>query len=116
MAGAAEVGLTTASWSRRASAKWWYAVAATFNPSISQKINKTEMLEATRRNCPSQFMQDKKFIDLLLIGGGNLTNFCECLAVRFATQLDDADYGNESSVMTKWAASQKFCLAVTLSK
>jgi hypothetical protein len=29
--------------------------------------------------------------------------------------LDDADYGNAKALSEKWAASQNFCLAVSLS-
>jgi len=59
-------------------------------------------------------MKNKQFIDLLLMAGGKLANFCECLAVRVATQLDDADYGNAKAVASKWTESQKFCLAVSV--
>jgi hypothetical protein len=92
------------------------ALVAVFfaHPSMAQVIDKTKMLETTRRTCPNQFMQRKEFIDLLLAGGGNLTDFCECMAVRFSTQLDDADYGNEKALTAKWEVTANFCLAVSL--
>jgi hypothetical protein len=97
--------------------KWAYLVAGIIlvaTPSAAQKIDKAKVLETTRRDCPVQIMQDKKLIDALLIGGGNLTNFCECLAVRFATQLDDADAGNETVITAKFEASRKFCLVASI--
>src|SRR5215831_10197232 len=48
-----------------------------------------------RKECPSWMMEDKKFIDALLAGGGNLSDFCECFAVRFVTQLNDAVHEND---------------------
>jgi hypothetical protein len=99
--------------------KWAYLIAGSIlfaNPSLAQKIDKTGMLETTRRTCPAQFMLNKQFIDLLLAGGGNLTDFCECMAVRFSAQLDDADYGNEKALTAKWEASGTFCLAVSIKK
>lgn len=81
---------------------------------FAQKIDKREMLEATRRDCPTHSMQNKALIDALLIGGGDLSKYCECVAVRFATQLDDADYGNEKTTTSKWVSSQKFCLAASI--
>jgi hypothetical protein len=83
-------------------------------PASAQKIDKAKMLEVTRRDCPAQSMQNKSFIDALLIGGGELAKYCECLAVRFASQLDDTDYGNEKTTTAKWVASQKFCLAASI--
>jgi hypothetical protein len=80
----------------------------------AQKIDKQKMLEVTRRDCPLQSMQNKSLIDTLLIGGGELSKYCECLAVRFSSQLDDTDYGNEITTSAKWFASQKFCLAVSI--
>jgi hypothetical protein len=61
-------------------------------------------------------MEDKKFIDALLAGGGNLSDFCECFAVRFVTQLNDAVHENDpmASVSAKSEASKKFCLAVSI--
>lgn len=90
------------------------AIVLIATPSMAQKIDKARILETTRRECPAQFLQDKQFIDTLLLVGGDLTNFCECLAVRFASQLDDADAGNEPAVTTKFEASRKFCLAVSI--
>jgi hypothetical protein len=98
--------------------KWASLVAGTLmltEPCWAQNaINKADVLKATREDCPTQFIKDKQFIDLLLIGGGTLPGFCECLAVRIAAQLDDADYGNATAVAKKWADSQNFCLAVSL--
>jgi hypothetical protein len=84
-------------------------------PCAAQKIDKAEMLQTVRSTCPVQMMQNRQFIDLLLIGGGNLPDFCECLAVRVTAQLDDADYGNAKTVAAKWKDSQNFCLAVSVS-
>ena len=58
------------------------------------KIDKADILKITREDCPTQFIKNKQFIDLPLIGGGTLPGFCECFAVRIASQLHDADYGN----------------------
>ena len=85
-------------------------------PCLAQKIDKPDMLETTRKTCPSTFLRHKQFIHQLLIGGGNLPDFCECMAVRFASQLDEADHGNKEIVLAKWAESQKFCLAASLKK
>jgi hypothetical protein len=90
-------------------------VVLSASPSTAQKFDKAEMLRTVRSSCPAQMMQNKQFIDILLVGGGNLPNFCECLASRFSTQLDDADYGNGKAVTAKWTESQDFCLAVSLS-
>jgi hypothetical protein len=98
--------------------KWAFLVAGTVTlagPCLAQNsINKADILNTTREACPTEFMKNKPFIDLLLIGGGTLPGFCECLAVRFASQLDDADYGDAKALATKWADSQNFCLAVSL--
>jgi hypothetical protein len=99
--------------------KWAYLIACTVlfaSSSMAQTIDKTGMLETTRKSCPAQFMQNKQFIDILLISGGNLADFCECMAVRFSAQLDDADYGNEKALTAKWEASSNFCLAVSMKK
>lgn len=96
-----------------------FLIACTFlfaSSSTAQTIDKADMLETTRKTCPAHFMQNKQFIDLLLISGGNLAEFCECMAVRFSAQLDDADYGKESALEAKWKASGDFCLAVSMKK
>jgi hypothetical protein len=90
------------------------AIILASGSATAEKFDESKLLEVTRKDCPSQFMHDKKFIDALLIGGGNISGFCECLAVRFVAQLDDADYGNEASVAAKWGSSAKFCLAVSI--
>ena len=98
--------------------KWLgYTLATVVFLSVSasaQKFDRFELLEATRRNCPIQFMKDKRFIDILLLGGGNLSAFCECFSVRFVAQLDDGDYGIEAALNLKWTSSQNFCLAVSM--
>lgn len=98
--------------------KWAFLVAVTVTlagPCLAQNtINKADILKTTREDCPTQFMKDKQFIDLLLIGGGTLPGFCECFAVRIASQLDDADYRDAKALATKWADSKNFCLAVSL--
>lgn len=98
--------------------KWAFLIAGAamlVEPCVAQNtINKADILKITREDCPTQFIKNKQFIDLLLIGGGTLPGFCECFAVRVASQLDDADYGDARVVATKWADSQKFCLAVSL--
>ena len=98
---------------------WAYLAAGAVmlaGPCLAQNaIDKAGILKATREDCPTQLIKDKQFIDLLLIGGGTLPSFCECLSVRFASQLDDADYGNSKILAKKWADSQNFCLAVSLS-
>jgi hypothetical protein len=97
--------------------KWSFLlVVLSAGPSTAQKIDKAEILQEVRSSCPTRMMQNKQFIDILSVGGGNLPNFCECLAMRFATQLDDADYGNAKIVAAKWTESQKFCLAVSISE
>ena|SRR2546423_774921 len=77
-------------------------------------INKADILKATRDDCPAQFLKNKQFIDMLLMGGGTLPAFCECLAVRIASQLDDADYGDQKAIARKWSDSQNFCLAISI--
>jgi hypothetical protein len=97
--------------------KWTTLLAFAFlfaDPCFAQTINKADMLEMTRQTCSAQFLQDKPFIDLLLIGGGRLPEFCECLAVRFAAQVDDADFANAKAIATKWADSKNICLAISL--
>jgi hypothetical protein len=89
-------------------------VVLSTSPCAAQKIDKAEILETVRSDCPAQMMKNKEFIDLLLMSGGTLAKFCECLAVRVAAQLDDADYGNAKAVASKWTESQKFCLAVSI--
>jgi hypothetical protein len=69
-------------------------------------------LEAMRKDRPSQNLPDKNLIDALLVGGGNLTDFCECLAVRFTSQVDDGESGNEETLDAKMIASKRFCLAL----
>jgi hypothetical protein len=97
--------------------KWSFLfVALSATPSVAQKIDKAGLLKSVRNSCPAQMMENKHFIDILLVGGGNLPNFCECLALRFSAQLDDADYGNGKAMMAKWTESQDFCLAVSLSE
>jgi hypothetical protein len=102
----------------KAMMKWAFLVAGGVTlaaPCLAQDaINKPDILKTTREDCPTQFIKNKQFIDLLLIGGGSLPGFCECLAVRIASQLDDADYGDAKAIAQKWADSQKFCLAVAL--
>jgi hypothetical protein len=83
-------------------------------PAAAQKIDKPKLLELTRRNCPTRTMQNKELVDILLIGGGDLSKFCECFAVRFVTQLDDTDYGNEQAISSKLMSSQNFCLAASI--
>ena len=80
----------------------------------AQKIDKLKMLEVTRRDCPAQSMRDKSLTDALFLGGGELNKYCECFAVRFSSQLDDTDYGNEKTTIVKLLASQKFCLAASI--
>jgi hypothetical protein len=90
-------------------------VVLSTSPCAAQKIDKADMLQTVRDTCPGQMMQNKQFIDILLMSGGKLPNFCECLALRFSTQLDDTDYGNAKAVAAKWKASQEFCLAASIS-
>jgi hypothetical protein len=89
-------------------------VSATVIPAVAQKIDKTKILEAMRRDCPAQTLPDKNLVDALLIGDGNLAAFCECLAVRFSSQIDDTDSGNETTIDAKLADSKRFCLAISM--
>jgi hypothetical protein len=105
-------------WSSAKLTKWAFLAAGAvmlIGPSSAQStINKSELLKTTREDCPTQFVKNKQVIDLLLIGGGTLPEFCECFAVRIASQLDDSDYGDAKAVAEKWGDSQNFCLAVSL--
>jgi hypothetical protein len=81
---------------------------------VAQKIDRTNLLEAVRKDCAPQNLPDKKLIDALLVSGGNITDFCECLAVRFTSQVDDEDSGHEETLEAKMIASKRFCLAVSM--
>jgi hypothetical protein len=97
--------------------EWVFLVTAALwvGPCLAQNtISKADLLRMTREHCPTDFLKNKRFIDLLLIRGGTLTSFCDCLVPRFASQVDDADYGNENALARKWADSVKFCLAVSI--
>ena len=85
-------------------------------PSIAQKLDRVGVMEAVRQDCPRQFLPDKTLIDALLLGGGSLSKFCECVAARVASQLDDSDHGNINALTaynSKLMASRTFCLAVS---
>src|SRR3954453_15044048 len=96
--------------------RWVLLVAAALwvGPCLAQNtISKADLLRMTREHCPTDFIKNKRFIERLLIGGGTLNSFCDCLAPRFASQVDDADWRNETALERKWADSQRFCLAVS---
>jgi hypothetical protein len=80
----------------------------------AQTIDRSKLRDATLRNCPTESLKDRRLIDVLVIGGGNLANFCECLATRFAGQVDDADYGNENALNRKWADSRNLYLVTSI--
>jgi hypothetical protein len=74
----------------------------------------SKIQDVIRRTCPTESLKDKQLIDVLVIGGGNLANFCECLATRFAAQVDYAEYGNENALNRKWADSRNLCLVMSI--
>ncbi len=80
----------------------------------AQTIDKSKLREATLRNCPTESLKDKRLIDLLIIEGSSLANFCECFATRFAAQVDNAHYGNENALNRKWVASRNLCIAMSI--
>lgn len=84
------------------------------SPSAAQKLDRVKVLAAMRQNCPAQYLPDKKLIDLLLMDGRKLSDFCDCLAVRIASQLDEADFGNGAAIEAKEEASRKFCLVAAM--
>jgi hypothetical protein len=93
-----------------------YAIAAIVFLSVSalaQTIDKSKMRDVIRRDCPTVSLNNKQLIDVLLLGGGDLPTFCECLSTRFTAHLDDADYGNEDALGKKYRASQIFCLGMS---
>lgn len=71
-------------------------------------------MEAVRQDCPGHFLPDRTLIEALLIGGGTLAEFCECVAVSVASHVDDSDYGSLAAYDSKMMTSRKFCLAVSM--
>lgn len=97
--------------------KWAYLVTGALlvaNSSNAQKLDRVKVLEAMRQDCPAQYLPDKRLIDLLLMDGRKLSDFCECLAVRVASQLDEADFGKAAAIDAKVKASRAFCLVVPM--
>ncbi len=81
----------------------------------AETIDKYKLLEVTRRDCPTQLLENKQLTDALLTRGGDLASFCECVAIRFVSQIDDVDSGNAVSTALKLKGAQAVCLG-TLKK
>jgi hypothetical protein len=82
-------------------------------PAAAEKIDKSKLLEVTRRDCPAQMLENKQLSDALLMRGGDIASFCECVAVRFVSQIDYTDSGNEVSTGLKWKGAQAVCLGAS---
>jgi hypothetical protein len=82
-------------------------------PAAAEKIDKSKLLEVTRRDCPTQILGNKPLTDALLTRGGDLASFCECVAIRFVSQIDDIDSGNEVSTALKLKGAQAVCLGAS---
>ncbi len=105
--------LTAFSRSGGTSVKWVGVLICMFllsTPVPAEQIDKSKLLEITKRDCPAQILDNKALVDALHVRGGDLDSFCECAAARFVSQIEDTDSGNPVSTALKWNGAQAFCL------